>query len=51
LSLFVGLLATLRKSFQTDLHDIFREGWQWANKQMIKFWWQSASRIRIATKI
>jgi len=36
-SLFVCLLANLRKNFQTDLHEIFREGWQWANKQMVKF--------------
>jgi len=27
--------------FQTDLHEIFREGWQWATEQMIKFWWRS----------
>jgi len=33
------LLATLRKNFVTDLHEIFREGWQWANEQLIKFWW------------
>ena len=46
LSLFVCLLATLRKNFQTDLHEVFREGWQWANEQMIKFWWRSGSRIR-----
>jgi len=44
--LFVCLLATLHKNFQTDLHSIFREGWQWANEQVIKFWWQSGSRIR-----
>jgi len=36
-SLLVCLLATLRKNFRTDLHEIFREGWQWANEQMIKF--------------
>jgi len=23
-----------------DLHETFREGWQWVNEQMIKFWWQ-----------
>jgi len=23
----------LRKNFQTDLHEIFREGWQWAIEQ------------------
>ena len=28
--LFVCLLATLRKNFQTDLHEIFGEGWQWS---------------------
>ena len=33
------LLATLRKNFVTDLHEIFREGWQWASEQLIKFWW------------
>jgi len=37
-SLSVCLLATLRKNFQTDLHEIFREGWQWANEHMTKFW-------------
>jgi len=26
-----------------DLHEIFREGWQWASEQMIKFWWRSGS--------
>jgi len=35
--LSVCLLATLRKSFCTDLHEIFTDGWQWANEQMIKF--------------
>jgi len=49
--LSVCLLATLRKNFQTDLHVILREGWQWANEQMIKFWWWSRSRIRIRTQI
>ena len=44
-SLFVCLLATLRKNFQTDLYEIFREGWQWANEQMIKFWWRSGLRV------
>jgi len=39
------LLATLRKKFQTDLHEIFRADWQWANEQMIKFWWQSGYRL------
>ena len=30
----VYLLATLRKNFQRDLHEIFREGSQWASEQM-----------------
>jgi len=34
--LFVSLLATLGRNFGTDLHEIFTEGWQWANKQLIK---------------
>jgi len=33
----------LRKNFLTDLHEIFREGWQRANEQVFKFWWQSGS--------
>ena len=49
--LFVCLLATLHKNFQTDLHTIFREGWQWANEQVIKFWWRSRSRIRIRIRM
>jgi len=40
------LLATMRKNSQTDLHEIFREGWQWAHQQTVKFWWRSGSRIR-----
>jgi len=39
--LSVCLLATSGKNFRTDLHDIFREGWQWANEQVFKFWWRS----------
>jgi len=27
----------------TDLHEIFREGWQWVSEQMVKFWWRSGS--------
>jgi len=45
--LSVCLLATLRKNFKTDLHEMCREGWQWISKQMIKFWWRSRSGIRI----
>jgi len=29
---FVCLSATLRKNFRTDLHEICREGWQWASE-------------------
>jgi len=36
--LSVCLLATLPKNFETDFHEIFSEGWQWAIEQMIKFW-------------
>jgi len=46
----VCLLATLHKNFRTDLHAIFRESWQWANEQMIKFWWRSGSRIATLVK-
>jgi len=35
--LSVCLLATLRKNFRMDLHEIFRKGWQWANEHMITF--------------
>jgi len=48
---FVHLLATLRNNFQAYLLEIFREGWQWADEQMIKFWWQSGSRIHVATLV
>ena len=33
----VCLLATLCKNFWMDLYESFREGWQWANKQLINF--------------
>jgi len=39
--LSVCLLATLRRNFPTDLHEIFREGWQWVTEQKIKFCWRS----------
>jgi len=28
------------------LHEIFSDSWQWANEQMIKFWWRSRSGSR-----
>ena len=43
ISLPVCSLAILCKNFQTDFHEIFRESWQWANEQMIKFQWRSGS--------
>jgi len=43
-------VATFRKNFGMDLHEIFK-GWQWANEQMIKFWWRSGSRIWIWIRI
>ena len=43
----VCLLATLRKNVQKDLLEIFTEGWQWAEEQMIKFWCRYGSRIEI----
>ena len=49
--LSVCLLATLRKNFRTDLHEIFREGCQWTSDQTIKFWLRSESRIRIRIQI
>jgi len=41
LSLFLCLLAILHKNFWMDLDEIFREGWQWAEEQVIKFLWWS----------
>jgi len=35
--LFVCLLATLCKNVRRNLHEIFSEGWQWANEELIKF--------------
>jgi len=35
--LFVCPLATLRKNVRTDLHEIFREGWQWAMDKWLNF--------------
>ena len=37
MSLFVCFLATLRRNSQTDLHEIFREGWQWITEQRLNF--------------
>jgi len=48
---FICLLATLHKNFWMDLHEIFREGWQWNSEQMVKFWWRFRSRIRIRIQV
>jgi len=45
--LFVCLLATLRNCERICLKLLGKLGWQWADEQMVKFWWQSASRIWI----
>jgi len=39
--LFVSNFA--KKTSQRICMQIFREGWQWASEQMIKFWWRSGS--------
>ena len=36
-------VSILCKNFLTDLHEIFREGWRWANEQTIEFWCRSGS--------
>jgi len=48
--LSVCLSATLHKNYWTDVHEIFREGWQQANDQ-IKFWLRSASQIQIVALV
>jgi len=43
-SLFVCLsVSNFAQKLQMDLHEIFRESWQRANEQMIKFRWRSGS--------
>jgi len=32
--LFLSVSNFAQKKFRTDLHGIFREGWQWANEQL-----------------
>jgi len=50
-SLFVCLLATLRKNFRTDLHEISGERWQETNEQMVKFCWRSESQMQSESQI
>ena len=49
-SLFVCLFVS---NFAQKLpsQETFREGWQWADEQMIKFWWRSGSGIHITTLV
>jgi len=30
-------VSNFAQKLQTDLHEIFREGWQWANQQLVSF--------------
>jgi len=34
-------VSNFDQKFQTHSHEISREGWQWANEQVIKFYWRS----------
>jgi len=38
-SLFVCLLAGLRKNYLTDFHIIWWKGGIWATEETIRFWW------------
>ena len=44
-------VSNLRKNSGMHLHEAFSEGWHLANEHVVKFWWQSGSRIRIATLV
>ena len=50
-SLFVCLFVSNFVQKLPDLHEIFREGWQWASELRIKFWCRSRSWIRIRIRI
>jgi len=41
--IIIIIISNFAKKFQADLHEIFREVWQWADGEMIKFWWPSGS--------
>ena len=43
----VVVCLSVRNFAQKLLHEIFREGWQWANEQMMKFWRRYGSGLRI----
>jgi len=50
--MFVYLsVSIISQNLRTDLHEIFREGWQWVSEQTIKLWWRSGSGIRIRIRI
>ena len=42
--MFSSLFVCLSVSNFVQKHEIFREGWQWANEQTIKFLWRSGSQ-------
>jgi len=45
--LFVCLsVSNFALKLRRDLHEIFREGWQWGNEQRIKFWRRPGYRDR-----
>jgi len=39
------------KNVRTDLHEIFREGWQWASEQTITFWLRFVSWIQVSRAV
>ena len=43
LSLVCLFVSNFAQKLQTDLCEIFREGWQCISEQMVKLWWRSGS--------
>jgi len=37
-SMFCLSVSNFALNFSTDLHEVFRECWQWACEQIITFW-------------
>ena len=46
-SVYLSVCLSVCLSVSSFVQKLFREGRQWANEQMIKFWWRTRSRIRI----
>jgi len=42
-SVCLSVSYQLHKNCRPDLHEIFREGWQWATEKTITFWWRFIS--------